>query len=171
LINGVRDIKQLAFLAELEQIDQLVPLLRSGRLDMFADGFQDWIGLDETRLVGGRRKSEALTGECHVERLVQGDNGAPAALVIGQASKHGSLIPKTLVIVDPTGVVRGLARSYTLSPVVSRVFYRGKFSQNGFVGYIHDYNPRLEYVARSADGVLSNEKIHVQIPTTSDAQL
>jgi len=188
LIDGVRDVKQLSFLAEPEQIDALVPLLRSERLDMFADGLQDWIGLNETTLFGGKHKPEKLKGQCSVDALLQCDNGAPAARVVGQAIekrrvnpiirwaitpvswifgqqiKKGHLTPKTWVIVDPAGVIRGVARAWPVSPFINRIFYRGKLNTTGFVGYIRDYNPELKYVVRSADGVLSDEKIPVQIP-------
>jgi hypothetical protein len=76
----------------------------------------------------------------------------------------------TLVIVDPTGVVRGVARSLRVSPFINRVFYQGKFNTTGFVGYIHDYDPQLPYVVCSADGVLSDEKIPVQIPNIDNAK-
>ncbi len=117
LVNGVRDdqlIPDAAFLAAgsgREQLYRTAQQLRARRLDMFADGLQDWIGLSEANLFGGQHKPEGLKGQCRVAALVQCDNGAPAARVFGQASKHGQSIPKTLVIVDPTGVIRGVARS------------------------------------------------------------
>jgi hypothetical protein len=195
LIDGVRDVKQLSFLDDPERFDSLVPLLRSDRLDMFADGFQDWIGLNETTLFGGKHKPEKLKGQCSIDALLQCDNGAPAARVVGQAIekrrvnpiirwaitpvswifgqeiKKGDVTPKTWVIVDPAGVIRGVARASPVSPFIDRVFYHGKLNTTGFVGYIRDYNPELKYVVRSADGVLSDEKIPVQIPVTGDAKL
>jgi hypothetical protein len=155
-----------------EQLYRTAQQFRARRLDMFADGLQDWIGLSETNLFGGRHKPEGLKGQCRVAALVQCDNGAPAARVFGQASKHGQSIPKTLVIVDPTGVVRGVARSSApVSPLINRTFYLGKFNTNWFVGYIRDYDPQLKYAVRSADdGVLSEEKIPVQSPITKPAK-
>ena len=111
------------------QIYHVAPQLRARRLDMFTDGLQDWIGLSETNLFGGRHKPERLTGDCSVTALVQGDDGLEAARVIGQASTKENSIPERLVIVDPTGVVRGVARSSTMSSIINRVFYLGKFSQ------------------------------------------
>lgn len=161
--------------------------LRVRRLDMFADGLQDWIGHAEVDLFGGRRKRVKLVGRCTVAALVQGNDGAPAARVTGQAVrsrhipriirwamtpaswilgkeiKNESRTPKTLVIVDQTGVIRGLARSSPMSPFINRVFYLRKAQMNAFVGYIRDYNPQLLYMVRSADDhVLSEEKIPVQ---------
>jgi len=137
---------------------------------MFADGLQDWIGLREADLFGGRRRREGVKGECRVAALAECDNGAPAAQVVGQASKHGGLIPSTLVIVDPAGVIRGVARTSSTKPFINDAFYLGKLSSrstNSFVGYIRNYNPHLQYGVRSADdGVLSEEKIPVQLSPT-----
>ena len=104
------------------QIYHVAPQLRARRLDMFTDGLQDWIGLSETNLFGGRHKPERLTGDCSVTALVQGDDGLEAARVIGQASTKENSIPERLVIVDPTGVVRGVARSSTMSSILIACF-------------------------------------------------
>jgi hypothetical protein len=60
-------------------------------------------------------------------------------------------------------VVRGVARSCPLNPVVNCVFYQGRFGTYDFLGYIRDYNPQVQYVVRTADhDVLSEEAIPVQ---------
>jgi hypothetical protein len=172
LINEVRD-EQLArpVFGHLELGYRVAGQLRARRLDMFADGLQDWIGLEEENLFGRGHKLEKLKGRCAVSALVHCDNGAPAARVIGHASKHGGSVPKTLVIVDPTGVVRGVARSSTTSRFISRAFYLGKVQRNNFLGYIRDYNPQLHYAVRSADDrALSEEKIPVQVGMTEPAK-
>ena len=125
---------------------------------MFADGLQDWIGHDEVSLFAGRHKPRGLKGQCSVVALTQGDKGAPAARVLGQAWEEGNSIPNILVIVDPTGVIRGVARSSMTSPFINRVFYLGKSPPDGFLGYIRD------------DGILSEEAIAVQIPPTEPAK-
>jgi hypothetical protein len=171
LVNGVRcDKRQISILTgrdlRAEIVYRRAEQLRARRLDMFADGLQDWIGLAEANLFGGRHKPEGLEGKCDVAALAECDNGAPAARIEGQVSKHGGLIPKTFVIVDPTGVVRGVARSSSTSPFINNTFYLGKLSirsTNWVVGYIRDYNPQLQYGIRSGDdGILSEEKIPVQ---------
>ena len=172
LVNGVRD-EQLArpVFGNLELGYRVAGQLRVRRLDMFADGLQDWIGLGEANLFGERHKPEKVKGRCAVTALVHCDNGAPAARVVGQASRHGDSVPKTLVIVDPTGVVRGVARSSTTSRFISRVFYLGKVQRNNFLGYIRDYNPQLHYAVRSADDrTLSEEKIPVRVGMTNPAK-
>ena len=69
-----------------------------------------------------------------------------------------------LVIIDSNGVIRGVARSAPISPLVNRTLYQSKFTDKiGFVGYIREYNPELQYVMRSADNAtLSDEVIPVQ---------
>jgi hypothetical protein len=173
LVNGIRDEQQVRSLGGYpDWIYRVAEQFRVRRLDMFADGLQDWIGLEEENLFGGRQKPEKLEGRCAVAALVQCDNGAPAARVVGQATSHGGRIPKTLVIVDPTGVVCGVARSSTTSQFISRAFYLGKVKTNGFLGYIRDYNPQLRYTVRSADGrTLSEEKIPVWVGMTKPAKL
>jgi hypothetical protein len=195
LINGVRDESQLRIFggdtkhvfAEAERVYRVAEQFRVRRLDMFADGLQDWIGRREADFSGGRHKGGKLEGRCSVVALVQCDNGAPAARVIGHATRKrrlprivrwtiGPLLwivggepgnayttPRTLVIVDQTGVVRGIARSSPTSLLVSRIFYLGKASRNEFCGYIRDYDPKAGYIVRSVDcGSLSEGGIRVQ---------
>ena len=172
LVNGVRDeqITRILFYNP-KKMYRVAEELRARRLDMFADGLQDWIGHDEVSLFAGRHKPRGLKGQCSVVALTQGDKGAPAARVLGQAWEEGNSIPNILVIVDPTGVIRGVARSSMTSPFINRVFYLGKSPPDGFLGYIRDYDPQLQYAVRSADdGILSEEAIAVQIPPTEPAK-
>jgi hypothetical protein len=188
LVAGVRDERQMITLwLHSDWIYRVAQQLRVRRLDMFADGLQDWIGQSEANLFGGRRKRVKLEGRCTVAALVQGNDGAaavrvtgqavrnrhipriirwamiPASWILGDEIKNESRTPKTLVIVDQIGVIRGLARSSPMSPFINRVFYLRKVQTNAFVGYIRDYNPQLRYVVRSADDqILSDEKIPVQ---------
>jgi hypothetical protein len=95
----------------------------------------------------------------------------PVSWIVGQEIKKGYVTPKELVIVDPTGVVRGVARSSPVSPFINRIFYQGKFSTVDFLGYIRDYNPQLHYAVRSVDDrSLSEEKIPVQVGMTNPAK-
>ena len=171
LINGVQlDEQQIKALsgkgAPIELLYRVAEEMRKRRLDMFAEGLQDWIGLQETNLFGGRYKREGLRGQCKVDALVQCDNGAPAARITGQLWKRRHRIPHTLVIVDPMGVVRGIGRSssmYSENRFVNTLFYWRKVPGTRFLGYIRDYNPQLHYVVRSADdSALSEETIPVQ---------
>ena len=169
LINGAVDAQKIQmvppqFKQIFEERVHLASQLRARRLDVFADGLQDWIGLTEADVFGRRHSPEGLRGQCSIDALGQCDNGAPAARVSGRALKHKQSIPWTLVIIDSNGVIRGVARSARISPFINRTFYQNKFTANiGFVGYIRDYNPELRYVVRSADNLtLSDEVIPVQ---------
>jgi len=169
LINGAVEAQRIQTVPpEFKQIFEerlhLASDLRARRLDVFADGLQDWIGLREADVFGARHRPEALRGQCRVDALGQCDNGAPAARVSGQAFKHEQSIPRILVITDSNGVIRGVARSARISHFVNRTLYQSKLAAKiGFVGYIRDYNPELRYVVRSADNLtLSDEAILVQ---------
>lgn len=169
VINGAFEAQKKQMLPpEFQQIfeerSRLAAQLRARRLDVFADGLQDWIGLSEVDVFGTRRTSEGLRGQCRIDALGQSDNGAPAARVSGQAFKREQSIPWTLVITDSNGVIRGVARSAPISPFINRTFYQSKLTANiGFVGYIRDYNPELRYAVRSADNLtLSSDEIPVQ---------
>jgi len=169
LINGAVEAQRIQMVPpQFKQIFQervhLASQLRARRLDVFADGLQDWIELQEADVFGARHKPEALRGQGSIDALGQCDNGAPAARVSGRALKHEQSIPRTFVITDSNGVIRGVARSARISPFVNRTFYQSKFTAKiRFVGYIRDYNPELRYVVRSADNLtLSDEVIPVQ---------
>jgi hypothetical protein len=174
LVNGVRDDQQIRMLAPIgggiNQVYRVAEQLRARRLDMFADGLQDWLGVNETSITGGRYKREGLSGQCSVAALVRCDNGAPAARITGQIWKSRQRVPKTLVIVDPMGVVRGIGHSsgiFSENRFLTRTFYLRKITGMRFFGYIRDYDPHLQYAVRSADdGILSEETIPVQVPIT-----
>ena len=154
---------------------------------MFAGGLQDWIGMKEEALFGGRHKREKLQGQAAVTALVQCDDGTlaarvlgnvtkeqhvtrferwaitPMSWIVGQEIKQRGITVKTLVILDGTGIVRGVARSSSTSPFINRAFYLDKAPANAFVGYIRYYNPKLRYTVRSADDyTLSDEGIPVR---------
>lgn len=169
LINGAFETQRIQmvppqFKQVFEERVRLASQLRARRLDIFADGLQDWIGLNEADVFRARHKPEGLRGKCSIDALGQCESGAPAARVSGQAFKDEQSIPSILVITDLNGVIRGVARSARISPFINRTFYQSKFTANiGFVGYIRDYNPKLRYVVRSADNLsLSDEEIPVQ---------
>ena len=189
LINRVRDIETLKIIAPvyIEFPYMVAPQLRAHRLGMFADGLQDWIGLNEASLFAGRHKPERLVGTCRVSKLAQCDNGAPAARIVchvttrrhippivrwaispvawlvDKETKHGYMTPNRLVVIDSNGIVRGVARSCGMSSFANRVLFQGKFCTTCILGYISDYNPQLHYIVRSADdNVLSEEALPVQ---------
>src|SRR5262249_32072506 len=143
-------------------------------------------GQPESKLFDHAYRHEDLRGQCVVVRLFQHDDMNPAAQVRGWTKKREHLprlvrrllaIPslicgnkinrdytsvKTLVIVDQTGVIRGLARSFAIDPFINCFFYFGNEPES-FAGYIRDYDPRMRYLIRDADhGISSEEAIPVQ---------
>jgi hypothetical protein len=81
----------------------------------------------------------------------------------GSARKYKVLVPHTLVIVDPNGVICVVARSTATNKFANSLFFRDKFNNNAFLGYVRDYNARLQYMVRSADdNAVSKEAIPVQ---------
>ena len=172
LINEVRDDQQIGILAPLgggiNQVYRLAKQLRANRLDMFADGLQDWFGLSERQITGDRYKHQGLTGQCRVAALLQCDDGAPAARVTGQLWKRKKQVPQILVVVDNKGLIRGIGRAFARfseNRFVNKVFYLDKAPTSVFYGYIRDYDPQQNYAVRSADdGILSEEAIPVKIP-------
>lgn len=83
LVNGVQDDEQIRILAPAaggtNYVYRVAEELRARRLDMFADGLQDWLGANETSISSRPYKREELTGRCRVAALLRCDNGAPAA--------------------------------------------------------------------------------------------
>jgi hypothetical protein len=171
LVNGVRDDQEISILAPVRGenwVYRVARQLRQRRLDMFAQGMQDWIGVNESSLFNGRHKPDRLRGQCRINATVPCDNGKLAARVTGVAWVDGRAVPKTLVFISPEGVICGVAHSSGTAPLANRIFYLHKFARNmGFLGYIRGYDPTLQYTIRSADGgALSDEKIVVP-PATS----
>jgi hypothetical protein len=171
LVDGVRDDQRVKILfPDPKQIYRVAEQLRARRLDMFAGGLQDWLGLSESSIAGGRYKREGLRGQCRVGALIRCDNGAPAAQITGEVWKSRRRVPTRLVIVDPAGVVRGIGHSSSIfseNRFLNRVFYLRKVTGTRFLGYIRDYDPQLKYAVRSADyGTLSEETLPVQVPIT-----
>ena len=165
-VNGVRDDQQTRILSPAEGMDwiyRVAEQLKQSRLDMFAEGLQDWIGLTESTLFNGRHRPEGLRGRCRITGTVPSDHGEPAARIAGVAWTKRKTVPKNLVIINPAGIVCGVARASANPSFTNRIFYLNKFARNmGFLGYIRNYDPTLQYTIRSADGgALSDEKILV----------
>ena len=172
LINGVHDVEEVKIIAPVyaELTYTVAPLLRARRLDMFAEGLQDWIGQPVETLFDGRHEHEDLKGILRVEALVDEGNGQLAARVIGTAFKSHKSVPGQLVIIDPSGTICGIARSAGSGKVLNQILYAGKFPINHFLGYIRDYDPKLRYVARSADHkAVSDEMIDIETRTPAPA--
>jgi hypothetical protein len=164
LINGACDAEKVKILFRSpDHVYHVAAQLRERRLDMFASGLQDWIGLRYTTLFNGHQRAEGLKGSCRVQTLVRCDNGDAAARVVGWARRNKGQAPQTLVIVDPNGVICGVARSTSTNKCVNTVFFGNRFINSPFLGYIRNYDARLQYSVHSADDkTVSIEVIPVQ---------
>ena len=151
LINGVIDPQRLLF-PNPKQIELLAPELRAQRLDMFAEGLQDWIGQPVSQLAGGRRDRDDFRGRASVQSLVGGENQANAVKVTGQIFPEKKRPPARMVIVDPQGMVAGIARSFATNDFLNRLLYKGVLPNAPIAGYIRNYNPAFQYVIRAAGG-------------------
>ncbi|MEO7725399.1 MAG: hypothetical protein ABIU29_12065 [Chthoniobacterales bacterium] len=161
LINGVTDPARLLAPTQ-EHVDALAPQLRARRLDMFAEGLQDWIGLPVSKFYEGNEDSAHFRGRAFIKPLTGGRDEHRAAKVTGQlfATKSGSR--SRLVIVAPDGRVAGIARSFHSDPLLNRLLYGGRMPNGRIAGYIRDYHPASRYVLRAADEAgLSSEQIAI----------
>jgi hypothetical protein len=67
-----------------------------------------------------------------------------------------------MVITDSNEVIRGVARSSATPKLIDRLLYSRIFQPRGFVGFIADYDPRLQYSVRSVEqNGLSSELIEI----------
>ncbi len=87
LLNGVQDSQGLLF-RDRRQIDLLAPKLRSQRLDMFAEGLQDWIGQPASALFQ-QSVQNRFRGEAHLELMED-----KAARIKGQAYMGKRKVPR-----------------------------------------------------------------------------
>jgi hypothetical protein len=161
LINGVADPARL-LAPNQEQVDLLAPQLRARRLDMFAEGLQDWIGQPVTQLFRGRRDSRHFRGQAAIQRLVGGRDQSHAVKVSGRLFANEAHPQQIMVIVDPNGTVVGIARSFESNKLLNRLLYGGRMPSGQLAGYIRDYNPAFHYVLRAAGkNGLSQEQIAI----------
>ncbi len=160
LINGVTDPARL-LASHQEDIDLLLPILRARRLDMFAEGLQDWIGQPVTQLFGGREKREPFRGRAALQRLKGGRDQDSAVKISGQLVAEGRP-PHHMVVVDPAGTVVGVARAFGSNRFLNRLLYGGRMPNGQLAGYIKNYDADTRYFLRAAgpDGV-STERIAI----------
>jgi hypothetical protein len=161
LINGVADPARL-LAPNQEQVDALAPQLQAHRLDMFAEGLQDWIGKPVSQLFAGRRNLKHFHGRARAERLVGGRDQTTAVKVTGHLSVKKHAPERNIVIVDPTGKVVGIARSFHSDKFWNWLLYGNRMSDGRLGGYIRNYNPKLRYTLRAvAKNAVSEQTIDV----------
>jgi hypothetical protein len=163
LINGVVDPARLLAPTQ-DQVDVVAPQLRSHRLDMFADGLQDWIGRPVSELSGGRQDSRHFRGRATMERLSGGPDQATAVKVTGTILAKKAHPQPTMVILDPKGTVVGIARSFDSHYFLNRLLYGRRMSGGVLAGYIRHYDATLPYVLRAVGAKGVSKDIIAVVP-------
>lgn len=159
LINGVRDPSRPVF-RDQRQVDLLEPQLRARRLDMFAAGFQDWIGHSAAQIFRTNDARNHFRGVARAEQMTAG-NPAGAARVVGRIYPHRG-VPSTMVILDSNNSIVGIARSFPTGKVFNALLFNKRMSPAPLRGYIRQYNPAMDYTLRSVDaGSLSTKEIGI----------
>lgn len=165
LVDGIHDNAQIQILSPFpDLVYRLAQEMRARRLDMFAPGYQDWIGQRGAALFPAKRATLRLKGKCRVHSV---GTESSAVRVVGSAQTRAKVTPDVLVIFGSDDVICGIARSTATGDWLNRYLYGRTFSPQSFVGFIADYDPQLGYEIRSVqEGSLSSEAIAV--PTSAD---
>ncbi|MEO7167471.1 MAG: hypothetical protein ABI016_10595, partial [Chthoniobacterales bacterium] len=142
-----------------KDIDLLVPQLRARRLDMFAEGLQDWIGQPVTRLFGGRQDPRNFHGWATLKRLAGGRDQNTSCKVTGRLLIDDRRPPQNMAIVDPQERVVGIARSSSSDRFLNWLLYGGRMPNGHLTGYIRNYDPASCYFLRAAssDGISTQQ--------------
>jgi hypothetical protein len=160
LLNGVYDPDQILF-RELGPLRRLAPQLRARRLDMFAAGYQDWIGKPSQALFKSPPLPDHFRATAKIAALPNTADQTNVAKITGRL--HGTRSPPSvMVILDPRGKVVGLARSFVTDRWIDAIFFDNRMPHAPFVGYIRGYDPALQYTLRSISrGHLSSHEIPI----------
>ncbi len=165
MINGVFDPARL-LASNQEFVNLLLPQLRAGRLDMFAEGLQDWIGQPAAQLFAGRRDAREFHGHADLKRLAGGRDKDTAVKVTGQLIANEGRTPSTMVILDSAGTVVGVARSFSSDKFLNWLLYGGRMPNGQLAGYIRNYEAGARYFLRAAGpaGVSTGEIAIAPLP-------
>ena len=160
LIDGIHDNKQIDILSPFpDLVYRLAKEMKADRLDMFASGYADWLGRKSSTVFVRKPVSTRFRGDCSW-RIV--GNGIR---INGSVKARGGM-PDVMVILSSDDVIRGIARSSATPEWVNRCLYGRTFRTRSFIGFVASFDPRSQYIIRSAQGqALSSESI--PIPSTS----
>lgn len=163
LVSGTCDAAAIRFLFhDPAQVYRVAAELRARRLDMFAAGRQDWVGMKQSELFAGKQGAKGLSGHCRITRRVTCADGTISAQIRGTAQLRGGGAPETLVAISAQGVICGVGKSFVTPLYINRLFYRSAFPVCSFVCFIRDYHPEEKYSVWSVDrGEISEQAIPV----------
>ncbi len=160
LTNGIHDNKAISILSPYPSlVYRLADDMRARRLDMFAAGYQEWIGQPVSALFPARRRSVRLKGNCKA-RVVQTQ---PLGVRInGSITRREGSVPDLMLIIDSSNIIRGIAFSSSTPEWINQLLYANTFRRKSIVGFVARYDPHSHYAIRSIEkGALSSETVTV----------
>ena len=149
VINGIADPQKLLASSQ-EEVDRLAPQLRARRLDMFAEGLQDWIGRPAAQLFDGREDKTSFRGRAAMQRLTGGRDQPSAVRISGQLTVGNDQPWPNMVVVDSGGTVVGVARAFFTNSFLNRLLYGGRMPNGQLAGYIPNHQAGTRYALRAA---------------------
>ena len=156
LINGMEDPQRKMF-PDPEQVKRLTTQLRARRLDIFAPGWQDWIGQPAALLFPGPVDKKRFGGSATVTPVREGEK-EPAEVVVKGNLGGKVFVPVAIVITDAKGTVAGIAVAPKMSEAFNRMLFRDRGPQGKLTGYISHYDPRESYLLRAVRGQSLSQK-------------
>ena len=160
LINGIHDDKTIGILSPYPGlVYRLAKDMRARRLDMFAAGYQEWIGRPVSALFPAPPRSVRLRGNC-IARVVQ--TQPLGVRITGSIAQRGGRPPDLMLIIDSRNIIRGIAFSSATRQWINELFYANTFGPKSIVGFVAHYDPSAQYAIRSVEkGTLSSESVPV----------
>jgi hypothetical protein len=164
LVNNVIDPDRMLF-PEARQMLLVAPQLRARRLDMFADGCQDWINQPLSSLSVKGKDKRRFQATAQLEPMTDADTNKNVMRVTGHISDNSKRRPQTLLIVDSNRRVAGVGSVFITTDFVNRILYGKKMAHARLIGYIRDYDPALRYEIHTMNkGRISETKIDLPVP-------
>jgi hypothetical protein len=166
LVNNVRDERKVSILfPSSDKVYTVARLLKQRRLDMFAVGLHELIGKSEIDVFLGKPAAFRIKGSCWVDAYIKAQDGALAVRIKGWATEGHRAARRELVVVDSSGKICGIGRTFANDGFITRLLYSKRFGHGSLVAYISHYDPDLDYFVRVVDnGRLSAEKILIATP-------
>jgi hypothetical protein len=140
--NGVRDETKMAVLfPSLDQIYKLAPQLKRQRMDMFAQGLQDWIGRRPASFYPGCD----FKGACRVADYLHGEDGRQAVRLGGWVVCGRRAARTQLAVVDAAGTIQGIGTTFANDDWLTRLLYAGKLGHGSLIAYIPHFDEKAQY--------------------------
>ncbi len=144
LLAGVQDRELVArqLFEEPDKVFRVAEHLRRRNLNIFDRGWHHWMGKPAGDLFVESHAESCKGGVTRVRPFP--DQEGESARVFGWADVDGSSSPEAVVIVDPDGVITGLA-GFTRGQLPRRARTRTTTPLPGFFGYIRGIQEGVDY--------------------------